>query len=300
MLGGSISLTIFLIVNMFVLGVVVALAYTHARAHFRSEHEPKKRTTLPVLPHDMQKRILEDAEDDYERVLRKSAVAFGKDLQSTTADLTRQLSEISGHIMDDELARYKASLASLHDETEKKIGSSSAEIDSHQADLRTKLAERQAAMDRQLAEHQHELETKLAERSAELEREFTELQSDYAKKQAALEAGIVEQETKLSASLREREAQLAEHQAALEQELVGRQQAFSAKQAALEARLDEEMTKRRDAYVTQLNTKLNDTVTAFLTETLGQHIDLGAQTPYLISQLEAHKDELIEEIRRDA
>ena len=65
MLGGSIGLTIFLTVNMFVLGVVVALAYTHARAHFRSTQEPKKSTTLPVLPHDMRKRILEDAEDEH-------------------------------------------------------------------------------------------------------------------------------------------------------------------------------------------------------------------------------------------
>ena len=300
MLGGSLTLTVFLLINMFVLGIVVALAYSHARAHFRPETDAKKKVTLPMLPHDMRQRILEEAEGDYEKVLRKSAISFEKDLDSTTAHLTRQLNEISGHIMDDEMARYKASLANLHDETEKKLGTSSAEIDSHQEELRAKLAERQSAMDQQLAEHQHELETKLAERTTELEREFRELQTEYAKKQAALEADISEQETKLSASLRERETQIAEHQAALEQDLVGRQQAFAAKQAELESKLEAEMAKRRETYMTQLNTKLADTVTAFLTETLGSNVDLGAQTPHLISQLEAHREELLQEISRDA
>lgn len=294
--GGNLWLQLFILANVFLVGVVGTVAVMHYRAHLRPE-EPTKKKALPMLPLDTRQRLIEEAEDDYAKVLHKSTVAFEKDLESTSTHLSEQLAKIGTAIVNDEMTRYKSELAQIRDETAKKIGSSSAEIETHQTELRSQLTERQAEMDAKLAEHQTELEQKLAERTAELEREFAELQARYAKKQAELEAQLAQQETELTAAVKARELKLAEHQTALEEELTKRQEAHAAKQTELEQKLEAEMQKRRDAYVGQLDTKLGDAVTAFLVDTLGRNVDLGAQTAYLIAQLEAHKDELVQEVR---
>lgn len=299
MSGGTLWLQLFILVNVFLVGVVGTVMVMHYRAHLRPE-EPTKKKPLPMLPLDTRQRLIDEAEDDYAKVLHKSAVAFEKDLESTSSHLSEQLARIGTTIVNDEMERYKSELASMRDQTAKQIGTSGAEIETHQQELRAQLAERQASMDAKLAEHQAELEQKLAERTAELEQEFAELQSRYAKRQAELEAELVQRETELTSTLKARELKLAEHQATLEDELTKRQESHAAKQAELEQKLEAEMQKRREAYVTQLDTKLGDAVAAFLTDTLGHNVDLGAQTSYLVAQLEAHKDELIQEVRTDA
>jgi DNA repair exonuclease SbcCD ATPase subunit len=296
--GGTLWLQIFILVNVFLVGVVGTIAVMHYRSHLRPE-EPTKKKALPMLPLETRQRLIEEAEDDYAKVLHKSAVAFEKDLESTSSHLSEQLAKIGTAIVSDEMERYQTELATMRDETAKKIGTSSAEIETHQTELRAQLTERQQIMDSKLAEHQAELEQKLAERTHELEQEFAELQAGYAKKQAELEAQLVQQETELAAAVKARELKLTEHQTALETDLTARQEAYIAKQAELEQKLEAEMQQRRDAAVTQLDTKLGDAVAALLADTLGQHVDLGAQTPYLIAELEAHKDELIQEVRGD-
>jgi len=299
MIGGTLWLQIIILINVFLVGVVGTVAIMHYRAHIRPEEPAAKRKPMPMLPLDVRQRLIEEAEDGYERVLRKSTASFESDLESTASDLSGQLAKIGTTIVNDEMNRYKSELATMRDETTKRMGSSSAEIETHHEQLRTQLVEKQAAMDAKLADHQAELEQKLAVRSSELEQEFTELQARYAKKQADLEAQLAQQEAELSSTVKARELKLSEHQTALETELTTRQEAYAAKQAELESKLEVELEKRKEAYATQLNTKLGDAVAAFLTDTLGTNVDLGAQTSYLISQLEAHKDELIEEVRNN-
>lgn len=64
------------------------------------------------------------------------------------------------------------------------------------------------------------------------------------------------------------------------------------KQAELEAKLEEDIAAEKQRQLQQMDAKLADAVTAFLMETLQHNVDLGAQSRYLISQLEEHKAEL--------
>lgn len=241
--GGDNLMSIFLLVNVFVLGVVITTAYSHWRAHRTpadaASSSAKKRSEMPVLPHDVRQRIIEEAEEDYEKVIRKSAVAFEKDLESTTSGLSSQLGKLSNDIMSTELERYRTSLANLSTETGKQLGAANSEIEAHQQAIRTALAERQAELDQRIATIQAELEQQLA-----------------THKETAV-----------------------------------------ARQAELESKLEQEMAARRELYVKQLDTKLGDSVLAFLSESLGQQVDLGAQTAYLTTLLEQHKDELIQGIQ---
>ena len=297
MFGGDLALQIFLLVNVFVLGVIITVAIMSARAHYKPEEPRIVKKNLPMLPHDVRQRIIDEAEDDYEKVLRKSAQAFEKDLESTTSHLSEQLSKIGNNIMDDEMRRYKQGLAELRGETEQAVGLASQEITKHQAELRDKLAQRQAEIEAKLTEGQAELEAKFAARSTELEQTFKQKQLEYASKQAELEAKLVQHQAELSAALKDREVKLAQHQAELDAELVTLQTQHAQKQAALEAKLEQDIAAQRERAAKQIETKIGDTIAAFLTETLGHNVDLGAQTPYLIATLEEHKQDLMSEVR---
>ena len=290
--GGNTLLVALLLVNMFLLGVAAAAAYAHWRRHFR----PHTQQPSSNLPDRVEEKILVQAQDNFEKVLRQSAAELGRDLSGTTARLNEQLTAMTSDIMRKEIARYKATMTQLHNEATSKYGQTGSEIDAHSTEVKNKLTERLKDMDEALLTHQQELEKSMAERRQELEHEFQQIQSEHAKKQAALESELAQKESMLVSELQQRETALTSRQAELEQALVGRQQAFLAKQAELEQQLEAEMAQRRQAYQTALDSKLSDLVLSLLADTLGQHVDLGAQTPYLLQQLEAHKEELKQEI----
>ena len=292
-LGGNTVLTVVLFFNMFLLGVVVTAAYLHWRRHLKSGGA---QSTTSNLPDKIQEKILVQAQDNYEKVLQQSAAVFSKDLNTTTAHLNQELEALTGDLVRKEVERYKATLSQLQDSATQKFGETGAGIDAHTAELETKLAERLKAMDEILTEHQQQLESQLTEQTHELDQEFQQIRASYAQKQVALEAELAEKESVLMSELKQRETTLASHQAELAQDLVGRQQLFVTKQSELEQKLEAEMAKRRESYQAAIDTKLSDAVVSFLSDTLGQQVDLGAQTPYLLQQLEAHKEELKQEL----
>ncbi len=83
--------------------------------------------------------------------------------------------------------------------------------------------------------------------------------------------------------------QTAEHQQQLEA-------AIEARRIELEQALEAEITAEKARVLSVLDTKLSNAMTSFLLEALESEVDLGAQTPHLIAELEAHKDELKKEV----
>lgn len=293
-LGGNTVLTVVLFVNMFLLGGAVTAAFMHWRRHLKPGSSAQQTNNLPDR---VQEKILVQAQDAYEKVLRQSAAEFSKDLNTTTVRLNQQLDALTGDLVKREVARYKETLMQLQDDATKKYGETGSEISIHTAELEHKLNERLKKMDELLTNHQQLLEQKLVERSGQLAQEFEQIQAEQSKKQAEFENELARKESLLMSQLTQRETALSSRQAELEQSLVGRQQLFVAKQTELEQQLEAEMAKQRAVYQAAIDTKLSDAVVSFLSEALGQHVDLGAQTPYLMQQLEAHKDELKQELQ---
>ena len=85
-------------------------------------------------------------------------------------------------------------------------------------------------------------------------------------------------------------------QSLLEAELTKAQTKQTELYTQLEANLTKEMETKKQFMATQLDTKLADAIGSFLTETLGKNVDLGAQGAYLTAMLEAHKEELKNEV----
>jgi hypothetical protein len=101
----------------------------------------------------------------------------------------------------------------------------------------------------------------------------TDLRAEFEKYQVSLSAlrdQTVGEFTKIQQELDHRKLELMEH---------------------LEREVAEERARRVDAF----NARLGDVVSSYLTESLGNQVDLGAQTTYIVQVLEEHK----EDIKRD-
>lgn len=87
-------------------------------------------------------------------------------------------------------------------------------------------------------------------------------------------------------------AKIAELQQQTETTVTGMHQEITSHQEDLKAKMTEAVETERQHMIEQMDTKLADAVTSFLTETLQHDVDLGAQTAYLTKMLEEHKAEL--------
>lgn len=122
----------------------------------------------------------------------------------------------------------------------------------------------------------------------------TQLQKDLRASEDNLHAGM----EKLSAALVKLEtdrfqAELTKLRQEAETADKNTEAALGEEKTKLEADLKAAIEAEKQRRITQLDTKIADAVTSFLLEALGHEADLGAQEKYLLSQLNAHKAEII-------
>lgn len=93
---------------------------------------------------------------------------------------------------------------------------------------------------------------------------------------------------KYQASLRALNNQTVEQFAKIQTDL-------ETQRAELLKQLEAEVLQERERRLGKFNERINDVVSSYLAETLGNRVDLGSQMPYIFEQLEKHK----EDIKRD-
>ncbi len=89
----------------------------------------------------------------------------------------------------------------------------------------------------------------------------------------------------------EAQSAVSTHQAQLDEQFAKAQQEMVDK-----LRADIESEKERT--MADIDTKMNDAVISFLLETMQHNVDLGAQTDYILSVLEANKADIIGEVKK--
>lgn len=168
----STFLQIFLLLNVFIIGALVMFAAQHAYAHFRPpHHEEKPQPPAPQLPPAVKERLLEKSEAHFQAVLDHAAADLQKDLKVTSEQILKQLNKLGSEIVSAEMQRYRADLEELRRETQTMLTAAQAGIESHQADLTTKLEQRHTEMEAKLAEEMaaekqrllEQVDTKLAD-----------------------------------------------------------------------------------------------------------------------------------------
>jgi hypothetical protein len=157
-------LQIFLLINVFLMGVLVAIAVRHAYAHFRPDHhdiEKPRSTKQDVrLPPTVRKRLLETSEANFQTVLERSAAQLQRDLEVTEVQLNKRLEKLGTAVVGDEMDRYRAELDQLRKHAETTIVGAQAEIAEHQTELKAKLAEEMVAEKQRLVQ---QMDMKLAD-----------------------------------------------------------------------------------------------------------------------------------------
>jgi F0F1-type ATP synthase membrane subunit b/b' len=169
-------LQLFLLLNVFAIGALTAVAVRHAYAHFKPHTYDAERVHHPAsqqvqVTTEVKNRLMKAAEVKLEAVLERSTTQLEKNLQETTRRLDHQLERIGAKIITDEMARYNKALDDLQASTQLSIGGAQSEITKHQEELKAKLAERQAELEAQLNQEMEakkeqlvkELDTKLAD-----------------------------------------------------------------------------------------------------------------------------------------
>ncbi|HET9174510.1 MAG TPA: hypothetical protein VFN56_04510 [Candidatus Saccharimonadales bacterium] len=135
----------FLIIDIFIAGMLTALAVRHAYAHFRPEkHEPDhshhSTPTNGHLPPAIRQQLLTDAQVSFHKVVAHSAAEMQKDLESTVHQLNKLLAKTGSEVVTGELTRYRDKLADLEKQAIDTVGTATSELAQQQADLQAKLA----------------------------------------------------------------------------------------------------------------------------------------------------------------
>lgn len=135
----------------------------------------------------------------------------------------------------------------------------------------------------------HKAETRfsraLDHSSQKLEDDLKTTQEELVKKLDKLGSELIEKEL---ARYREQLAKLKENTEAVAQQA---QTELTDHQTDLKAKLQTELEAEKQRLVKQVDAKLTDAVMSFILETLQHNVDLGAQSAYLTSMLEEHKEE---------
>lgn len=151
----NLFLQIFLLVNVFIIGILTAVGVRHAYAHFRPTKETSRPTpqTLDVnLPAATKEQLLKEANDKFHDVVDHSAYEFQHSLRATATQLNTQLEHLGGEIVSNEMNRYRLSLDELREQAKAAFVTAEGEISTHQAELEKALDERRKQLEAKLSE----------------------------------------------------------------------------------------------------------------------------------------------------
>lgn len=126
-------LRLFLYADIFVVGALTVVAVQHARAHYKPQKhvDPDK----PHLSSEAKERMLRASEEQYQKVLEKSVGVLQKDLEHSAEQINSLVTRFAGVIVGDEMEKYRAELARLHNQAEADMSGIKQEIAGHQSEI---------------------------------------------------------------------------------------------------------------------------------------------------------------------
>ncbi len=159
---GITFLQIFLLINVFIIGVLSATAVRHAWAHFHPHTtKPEKPTVQPVrLSPELREQLITKAQANFKTVMERSTTELQTSLSETTAELNKQLEKIVKDVIDSETNRYHTTLEALRTQAETVITTAQSDLKDHQSDLKEKITESMAAEKQRLIT---QIDTKLGD-----------------------------------------------------------------------------------------------------------------------------------------
>ena len=158
-------LQVFLIVDVFFVGVLATIALQHAVAHFRPNKQldtppPTATPAKDYVPPMMRERLTKESEAKFQDALNHSAAELQNSLGATAGQLDQLLKQLGAEIVGNELERYRADLTQLRAHAQTDMGAIKTEVEAHKAELETQLQQELTAEKERLVQ---QLDTKLAD-----------------------------------------------------------------------------------------------------------------------------------------
>jgi hypothetical protein len=183
---GSDLLQLILLINVFVLGIVVALAIRHFLDHGRNRNQQSNGT----LSQSMKQELAEAAQKEFKVALESSGLALKNDMNTTAKELNRLLERFGSDILNEEMRLFRDNLETIRKKTENETGNTHGQIAAHQAELELDLAKRRGELQTQIESHQATLERTLQELQTTIETSLQQRQALFAQKMAEREAAL--------------------------------------------------------------------------------------------------------------
>ena len=168
----SLFLELFLLTDVFFVGVLVAIAVRHAREHFRGSKASKAAeppatpasgstiTPTEVLTPMMRDQLMRESERHFEASVSGAVAQLQQNLGATASELDQLLRRLGGEIVGNELERYRTELAQLRQQAQTELGTIKSQVDGHKAELEKQVADELAAEKQRLIS---QIDTKLGD-----------------------------------------------------------------------------------------------------------------------------------------
>ncbi len=143
-------LQVFLYIQVFLLGVVAALAaryayyafFKHPRHPSAEERQPSVHSYIDLeLPAEVKQRLLHDSQVKFEAAVKDSAAHLQHDLEASSADISSLIKRLAADVVEGELKSFHEQLKELQQQTESEMGGIRTEITKHQQELEAKMAQ---------------------------------------------------------------------------------------------------------------------------------------------------------------
>src|SRR4051812_1637885 len=104
-------LQIFLMVDLFVIGMLVPEAIRHFHAHRKPAPHPEAAHDDAQLPAPVREHLVEEAAADYQKALESATAAFQHELTDTSSQISKQTKHLATEVISNELEQYRTELA---------------------------------------------------------------------------------------------------------------------------------------------------------------------------------------------
>jgi hypothetical protein len=165
-MAGNTSLQIFLLIQVFILGALVAVAAMHYLTNLKpgkkeQTTEPAQQLIKPIdLPQESKEKLIRDSQAQFEVAVERSAAQLQKSLVATNDQINDLVMRLATDVVSNELEHYKADIAALHEQTKADMSGISAEVSKHQEELKAQIKQELEAEKQRLIS---QIDTKLAD-----------------------------------------------------------------------------------------------------------------------------------------
>src|SRR5579864_6116293 len=166
-MSSSTLLEIYLLIIVFVLGVLTTVAIKYARTHFW----PAKQTPLskhPLLAEELmspafKRHLLQESEVKFQSAVQHSSSQLQQDLEVSAEHIRNLVNRLATEIVADEMQRYRDELTRLRTEAQTQMGGISQQVAKHEAELKAKMTQEVEAEKQRLVK---QIDTKLGDAMA--------------------------------------------------------------------------------------------------------------------------------------